>query len=200
MAESQTKRAETTKESSQAVAPRGREQTGLQARQPGGWFGNPFSMMDRIAEEMDRSFDRMLRDFGIPRRSWMPSGRSSVMGRQEIWSPRVEAFQKGDQFVVRAELPGLKKDDVNVEVTDDTITIRGERRDERQEEREGYYHSEREYGEFQRTIPLPEGVISDNAQASFKDGVLEITMPAPPAEASRGRRLEIKEGEGGTQK
>jgi HSP20 family protein len=101
---------------------------------------------------------------------------------------------------VRAELPGLKKDDIQVELKEDVITIQGSRKEEHEEEREGYYHSEREYGQFYRTIPLPEGVISESAQASFKDGVLEITMQAPPAEATRGRRVEIKDAATETQK
>jgi len=88
----------------------------------------------------------------------------------------------------------LKKDDIDVELTDDALTIRGERHDEHQEEREGYYHSEREYGQFHRTIQLPEGVIGESANASFRDGVLEVTMQAAPSEANRGRKLEIKEG------
>ena len=99
----------------------------------------------------------------------------------------------GDRFIVRADLPGLKKEDVQVELGENALTIHGERNEQRDDERDGYYHSERQYGEFYRTIPLPEGVIGDSAQASFRDGVLEITMQAPPAEASRGRRLEIQE-------
>jgi HSP20 family protein len=194
MAESQTKRSDTSKETGQSVATRGREQhqQALQNRQ-GGWFGDPFSMMDRIADDMDRSFERMLRDFGRPRRYWLARTPVHSVERQSIWSPRIEAFQRADQFIVRAELPGLKKDDVQVEVTDEMITIRGTRHDEHRDEREGYFHSEREYGEFYRSIPLPEGVITDNAQASFKNGVLEVAMPAPPADAHRGRRLEIKD-------
>jgi HSP20 family protein len=108
--------------------------------------------------------------------------------------------QKGDRFTIRAELPGLKKDDVQVELTEEAVTLRGERREEHEEEREGYYHSEREYGQFHRTIPLPEGVIAETAQASFRNGVLEITMQAAPAEASRGRTLEIQDGSEGENK
>jgi len=181
---------------------RERDQVSNPRRQYGGWSSSPFGLMDRMAEEMDRTFDRMFRDFGMPRRSWL--GRNPIgSGEREggLWSPRVEAFQKGDRFIVRADLPGLKKDDIQVDLTDDAITIRGERREEHEDkdEREGYYHTEREYGEFYRTIPVPEGVIAESAQASFKDGVLEISMQAPP-EASRKRRLEIKESSEGSQR
>ncbi len=173
MAEAKTNRAPATT---------GREENTLQRRQPTGNFASPFDLFDQMAQEMDRTFDRMFRGWGMPRRS-----------RQGLWSPRIEAVQKGDRFIIRAELPGLKKDDVHVEMTDDAITIQGERHEEHEDEREGYFQSEREYGEFYRTIPLPDGVIGESAQASFRDGVLEISMQAPPAEANRGRRLEIKE-------
>lgn len=180
----------------QGVARREREKRDLQSWSPSsGVFGDPFEFMSRISEEMDRAFDRMLRDFGMGRRrAWLPRPLAGTRAGQDIWAPRIEAFQKGDRFIVRAELPGLRKDDVQVELIDDALTIRGERRAEHEEEREGYYHSEREYGEFYRSIPLPEGVISESAQAAFRDGVLEVTMQAAPAETSRGRRLEIKEG------
>jgi HSP20 family protein len=102
-------------------------------------------------------------------------------------------FHRNDELVVRADLPGLKKDDVKVDVTENGITIRGERKREHEEEREGLYHSERSYGSFYRLIPLPDGAITDQAKAKFKDGVLEITMPAPPEHVRRGRRLEITE-------
>jgi len=80
-----------------------------------------------------------------------------------------------------------------VEIGDDQVSIRGERKHERQEEREGYYRSERSYGSFHRTIPLPEGTITDSAKANFNNGVLEIVVQAPPREVSRGRRIEIGE-------
>lgn len=156
---------------------------------------DPFEFMDRMSNEMDRWFDRVARDFGFPRRSWLSSSLFGSPTREAMWAPRIEAFQQGDRFIVRADLPGLKKDDVDVELTGDALTIRGERREEHEQEREGMFHSERQYGQFYRTIPLPEGVITENAQALFRDGVLEVSMPAPPAEANRGRKLEIKEGE-----
>ena len=191
MAESKTNRPDTSRQSGQVMTQRDRDQSGLQRRQSAGW-SSPFGLMDRMAEEMDRTFDRMLRDFGMPGRSWLARTPSGWTQRSSVWAPRVEAFHKGDRFIVRAELPGLKKDDVQVELTDDALTIRGERHEEREGEREGYFHSEREYGEFYRAIPLPEGVITESAQANFNNGVLEISMQAPPAE-SRARRLEIKE-------
>ena len=110
-----------------------------------------------------------------------------------LWAPQIETFQRGDQFVVRADLPGMKKEDVNIELTDDSLTIEGERREEREEDREGYYRSERSYGSFCRVVALPEGAITESAKANFNNGVLEVTIQAPPREVSRKRRVEISE-------
>ena len=112
-------------------------------------------------------------------------------GAGALWAPQIETFQRGNEFVVRADLPGLKKDDVKIDITDEAVTIEGERRDEHEEEREGYYRSERSYGSFYRVVPLPDGAITDSAKAHFNNGVLEIVVQAPPREVSRGRRLEI---------
>jgi HSP20 family protein len=176
---------------------RGREGQAMRRWDP--TFASPFELMDRMSEEMDRWFDRATRNIGFPR----TAGSHGLFGshtREGMWFPRIEAFQKGDAFIVRADLPGLTKEDLEVDLRDDAVTIRGERRDERQEQREGYWRSEREYGQFHRTIPLPEGVIAESAKATFRDGVLEISMQAAPAEANRGRRLEIKDGSADTQK
>jgi HSP20 family protein len=192
MAEATKNQKENRADSGQALSRRERENRGMQRWDPS--YATPFEFMDRMTDEMDKWFDRVSRDLGFPRRSWLSRRESGSPSRLGVWSPRIEAFQKGDRFIVRAELPGLKKDQVNVELTEDALTIRGERREEHNEEREGYYHSEREYGEFSRTIPLPEGVIGDSAQANFRDGVLEVSMQAAPSEANRGRKLDIKEG------
>jgi HSP20 family protein len=165
-------------EKNTAMAPsRGEQQQFGWRRQPG-WGGGPFAMLQRFADEMDRFFE----DFGGGRRG----------GFSRAWVPDVEAFQRNNELVIRADLPGLKKDEVSVEVTDNAVVLHGERRQEHEEDREGLYRSERVYGSFYRAIPLPEGAMTDQAKANFRDGVLEITMPAPPQ--SRGRRLEIVEG------
>jgi HSP20 family protein len=152
----------------------------------GGRGHSPFRALQRLSDEFDRMFD----DFGFGRRSMtMPFWKTAS---HEMWAPDIEAFQRGDQLVIKADLPGLSKDDLTIDLTDDAVTIQGERKTEQKEEREGYYRSERSYGSFYRVIPLPEGAITEQAKADFRDGVLEITMPAPPA--SKGRRLEISEG------
>jgi HSP20 family protein len=135
--------------------------------------------------------------FGLATRGAWPFGAGRE-ATQNLWSPQMETFQRGSEFVVRADLPGLNKDDVKIDITDDTLTIEGERREEHEENREGYYRSERSYGSFYRVVPLPEGAITDSAKANFNNGVLEIVVQAPPREVSRGRRLEIADsGEAG---
>jgi HSP20 family protein len=165
-----------------------REQRGLARREP---FLEPFRMMDRFVDEMDRVFDDV---FG---RGWLTPrfGRlqSPWRSKLEEWAPNIEVFHRNNELVVRADLPGLTKDDIKVDVTEDRITLQGERKREHEEEKEGVYRSERSYGSFYREIPLPEGTITDQAKANFKDGVLEITMPTPPEQVRRGRRLEIGE-------
>ena len=145
--------------------------------------GSPFASMQWLADE----FDRLLADFGLGR-SW-PSWSLGETGG--MWAPDVDVVQKHDQFTVRVDLPGLKKDEISVEIADGALTLQGERKRDHEEEREGVYRRERSYGAFYRTIPLPEGAITEQAKASFKDGVLEVTMPAPPS--GKGRRLEISE-------
>lgn len=177
------------------VAPR--EQRGIAPRESSFESGGPFRMLERFADEMDRVFD----DFGLGRAffgprsgsKWLPSPWQGVSAEWQTWTPEIEVFHRDNELVVRADLPGLTKDDVKVDVTDDRITVQGERKREHEEKREGLYRSERSYGSFSRVIPVPEGTMTDQAKATFRDGVLEIRMPAPPEQVRRGRRLEITE-------
>jgi HSP20 family protein len=146
-------------------------------------LASPFGVMRRFADEMDRLFD----DF---RTSLFP--RLDFPKMEAAWAPPVEVSERGGQLVVRAELPGLAKKDVRVEVGEDALTIQGERRHEREEKRKGFFRSERSYGSFFRQIPLPEGIDPGSAKAVFKDGILEVTMPAPPKPA-KGRSVPIEE-------
>jgi HSP20 family protein len=146
--------------------------------------GSQYSFLDNLRSEIDRLFD----EFGFGRGLTFPSF-GSFTGVMD-WSPQTEVFQRDNEMVVRADLPGLSKDDINIEIEDDQLTIRGERRSEHDENREGFYSSERSYGTFFRSIPLPRGVNGDDATANFENGVLEITLPMPE-QTSRGKRIEI---------
>ena len=155
---------------------------------------NPFSMLERFADEMDRVFE----NFGFGGLRSRQSGRGfGLLSGEDMWTPELEIFHRNSELVIRADLPGLTKDDVKVDVSDNQVIIEGERQRQHEEEREGVFRSERSYGRFYRAIPLPEGVIADQAKATFKNGVLEVTIPAPPEQARRGRRLEISEGSSG---
>ena len=114
--------------------------------------------------------------------------------RIDLFNPRIDIFEKNGKLVLRADLPGMTKDDVKVEITDQAITIDGERKHEHEEHDEGVYRSERGYGRFHREIPLPEGAKPETATANFKNGVLEISLEAPQHK-EKARRLDIQ-GEG----
>ena len=152
---------------------------------PPGLHGNPLTAMRKVGEEVDHLVERVLgRPLGMP--SWMQGERH--------WSPQVEVTQHGDEVVICADLPGIKSEDVRLEIRRDRLTIEGDRHAhlEQQEQRQTQ-HTERAYGHFYREIPLPEGADADAAAASMHDGVLEIKMPLLP-EPRRARRIEIKTG------
>jgi HSP20 family protein len=158
---------------------------------------NPFAAMRRWSEDMDRLFqDFGFGQFGLGRSPFRELGTlggrlGSDQNEISEWSPQVEAFRRGDKLVVRADLPGMKKDDVKVEVEDNMLTISGERTDEREDNREGYYRSERSYGQFYRAIPLPEGVSAEQCDATFKDGVLEVSLKVPQ-QRERSKQIPIR--------
>lgn len=140
---------------------------------------DPFQQFRRLTDQMDRWFEQ----FGV--------GRGERAEGPDMWAPESETFLRDNQFVVRIDLPGLSKDDLNVEVTDDSIVIHGERQQTHQENRDGYYRSERSYGRFYREIPLPDGAETETAKANYRDGVLEVAVNVPPRTAHRTRRIEI---------
>jgi len=134
---------------------------------------NPFRMMQRMIDDFDRMTGTMIRSGG--------SGASESSG----WWPAIEVAQEAGKLNVCAELPGLKPEDVKVEVTDEGLIIRGERKESREDKQRGYYRSERSYGQFQRMIPLPEGVKADEAHAEFHNGELRISIPVPEAQHNK---------------
>jgi len=139
--------------------------------------------------------DRLFEDFGWGR-GWLAPAVESGLDRMATirntaWVPQIEVFERGDDLVVRADLPGMDRDEVNVEITDSALTIRGERNSEHEENDEGYYRSERMYGSFRRRIPLPEGADTSAANANFSNGVLEITMPVTSGAERKPRQVDI---------
>lgn len=147
--------------------------TGLELEFPlfrGSLFGmSPFGLMRQFTDEMDRFFKQGAR----------------LAPDVELWQPAIEVKEKEGKLTVTAELPGIKQQDVKVSVTDNVLTLEGERKQEKEEKREGYYHSERSYGKFSRSIRLPEGASVDQAAAQFNNGVLEISFPVPQRKPAR---------------
>ena len=120
----------------------------------------------RELEEWERRFDDL---FGRP--FW----RLPVEERG--WIPAVDVFEKADKFVVKAELPGMREDDIDVSVVGDTLSIKGEKKTETEVKNEDYYRCERSYGNFYRSIPIASNVDANKIEASFEDGVLEVALP-----------------------
>lgn len=150
---------------------------------------NPFQMMRRFTKDMERLFEDF-QGFSFPNFFKTDFAPFRMELDKVEWVPPLEVLHNNGQFMVRADLPGLTKDDVTVELTDDVLTISGERKEEKEEKREGFYRSERSYGSFYRQIPLPEGAKTENVAATFNNGVLEITVPVPKVEPST-RKVEI---------
>jgi len=141
---------------------------------------SPFAMLRRLNEEMDRAF------FG---------GLSAR--NQGDWIPAIDIAERNGELQIHADLPGVEKDDVKVEVSNGMLTISGERRQEREEESEGMHRIERSYGSFSRSIPVPEGADVDNARGNFHNGVLELSIPLPNSKQT-SRQIPIQSG--GSQK
>jgi HSP20 family protein len=139
---------------------------------------SPFAMMRRLSEEMDRAFGS---SFGLFR------------GAGQEYMPPVEIREENNNIVICADVPGINKEDIHVEATEDGLVIEGERKREQQESRGGMQRSERMYGHFYRLIPLPEGADVDKASAQFKDGVLEVRVPLSQQEQKR-REIPINKG------
>ncbi len=174
----------------------GRMAAGAQIQAPVKGERAPMPVLRRFAREMDQLFEQ----FGLETGMWMPKflTRGREMLRREVgfvpaeWSPRVDVVEKQGKVYVRADLPGVARDDVKVEITDQFLTIQGERKHEETQEHEGYSYHECSHGAFYRAIPLPEGAETARATAEFHDGVLEVTVPVPETHLPRARRLEIQ--------
>jgi HSP20 family protein len=151
----------------------------------------PHSLIRRMADDMERLFESI--GFG---NSYIPFGSDPIVHGSRspaaAWTPPAEIFRRGDKLVVRTELPGLRRDDIDVEVLDDTLIVSGERTEENSDDSGGYYRSERSYGSFCREIPLPQGIDADKSDASFSDGVLEVSFPAPAEQTRKGKQIKIR--------
>ncbi len=142
---------------------------------------HPLVMFQR---EMDRLFEEFRHGFDFP---------TFVRGERTggYLSPRIDISEKDDQIVVCAELPGLEEKDVDVTLTDNVLTIKGEKKLEKEEKERGYTYTERTYGSFERRIPIDAEVLSDKVSAAFKNGVLTVTLPKSAETQKHVRRIPI---------
>ena len=162
------------------LIPWGRHKGDVQSK--GALAGLPFGSLQ---QDVNRVFDDFWNRFDRPFLG--PNGFLAA-------GPRTDISETDGEVEVSVELPGLNEKDIEVNLTDDTLTIRGEKKVEKEEKKRNYYRSERSYGAFHRTIPLPPGVDSDKAEAKFKNGVLSITVPKTAEAKAKVKRIEVKSG------
>lgn len=145
---------------------------------------HPFYSLQR---EMNSLFDDFFKGFDL-----------ASFGRERehfgIFSPSIDIKENDKEVSIKAELPGVDKKDIEVSLTNDTLTIKGEKKEEKEDKGKDYYRMERSYGSFGRTIPLPTGINSQKADAVFKKGVLTITVPKTEEAKARVNKIEVKTG------
>ncbi|UCD35267.1 MAG: Hsp20/alpha crystallin family protein, partial [Nitrospiraceae bacterium] len=156
------------------------ESQGLEPYRPTGWLA-PFERMEEMFDEFFR------RPLG--RTMWPVLPR---MLEEVTPAPMVDIFEEGDTIVVKSELPGMTRADIDVNLTNDTITLSGEKKKEEKIEKKNYYRMERSYGSFRRSFALPAEVQTDKAKASFKDGVLEVRIPKTEAAKKKEHKIKIE--------
>jgi HSP20 family protein len=142
------------------------------------WPG--FGRLTNLRDEIDRLFEEPLAE--LARSSQLLSG----------WTPRVDVYEQAENFVVKAELPGMKKEEIELSLHDGSLSISGERKADNKYEEAEVYRAERFFGRFQRTIGLPTPVAADKVKASYKDGILTITLPK--TEESKPKHIDVHVG------
>ncbi len=143
---------------------------------------HPLSMIQR---DMNRLFDDFFRDMG----TGLWSGPGERLNR---FVPSLDVIENDKEFTIKAELPGMDEKDVEVLLTENNLTLKGEKKEEKEDKGKDYYHLERSYGSFQRVIPLPEGLETKKAEAVFEKGVLRITLPKTETAKAKAKKIEIK--------
>src|SRR5687768_9709412 len=161
-----------------------RKETSLtQSRSP----QDPFGLLRQMTSELDRVFDEPFwRSFQRPFQAVAAAGGTT-------WLPEIDVFEKDHRLVTKVDLPGMKKEDVKVEVTDGHLAISGERKSESEEKKDNVYRCERSYGSFYRAVPLPEGAKLEDVKATFTDGVLEVSVPLPVQATVKPRTVPIED-------
>jgi HSP20 family protein len=144
-----------------------------------------------LFKDMTADLDRWFDDAVWPSLRWPLLRRRAL--EEMSFTPAIDVFERENRLVTRVDLPGLKKEDVKVEVTDGYLTISGERKNEVEEKKDDFYRCERAYGSFSRTVPLPEGVSLEDVKATITEGVLEVSIPLPAQTTKNVRTVDIHE-------
>jgi HSP20 family protein len=147
---------------------------------------DPLALLRQMTSELDRAFEAW------PSLRW-PAFGAFATPESVAWSPKIDVFERDNRLVTRVDLPGMKKEEVSVEVTDGHLALSGERKRETEEKKDNFYRSEREYGSFYRSVPLPEGVKLEDVKATFSEGVLEVSVPLPAKPEANVRKVQIEE-------
>jgi HSP20 family protein len=146
----------------------------------------PMRELDPLSGRMDDMFDRLTRGFFGP--GWGERPRAEA----GVWEPAIECHLENSNLIVRADLPGVEAKDVNISVLGTELTIEGERKRDTKEDEGGYFYQELPYGKFVRKMALPEGIDADKVKTAYKNGMLEITMPAPKQLVSKKIPIEVR--------
>ena len=151
-----------------------------------------FSPLQQFHQEVDRLFDRAFRGFGLTPfgfdRPMMPRLGEGML------KPTLDLGATDKAYHITVEIPGVEEKDVKLEIVNDTLTISGEKKQEKEEKEKNYYRMERSYGAFRRVLSLPEDVDQDGIKAAFKKGVLTVTLPRKAMPASDAKQIEVKSG------
>lgn len=135
---------------------------------------SPLTDFSEIRERIDRAFDEL------------------ISGSRKSHRLSVDVIEAKDRFLMRVDVPGIKPDDVKIEIEDETLTVSGEHEESKEEKKDNYVRRERHYGSFSRSMSVPKGIDADDIEATMSDGVLEVSIPKPKAEAQTRNKVEIK--------
>lgn len=168
-----------TKEDPKAISRKGLFAPGFLMTPYNFFNANPLDLMKEFTEEIDRTFE----NFGF----------AKLDTKGFDWKPAVEVFTRDGKFFVHAELPGMTKDDIKVELDENRLIVKGERKKETKEEKKDFYKSELNYGSFYRAIPLPKEVNLEEIEAKFCNGILEVVMPIAAKVEDKKKEIPIGE-------
>jgi HSP20 family protein len=150
--------------------------------------GSAYHPIFQLHRELDRIFDNAFRFFGLPS---FGTGFSTPFSASGLLKPQLDIGASDKEYSITVEVPGVDEKDVTVEITGNTMTIKGEKRQEKEEKETNYYRLERSYGSFQRVLSLPEDVDLDGVKAAFRNGVLTVTIPRKALPKSEVKQVEI---------